>query len=290
MGEILAPGALRCGSDVMETGLGILDHQIRSIDQGGLDSRRRPVLALVNIEQHGCRASNVGRRHGGAAEEGPGLVTSACLRADAADRAQDVHSDRGEIGLDCKIDQSWALAAEAGEDVLILWSNELLERGVCRCGGRSGCPQRGAIVQADHDRREIVIKAGGAGHSDRVPGDIVNDQYGYGTSLLGVCNLLAERAPATIDDRKITRRSGWDASAPVGMCIEQVEGSAWQGVEVTHRDTYSRAATRGIRERLADEVLVCARANCDHIASASGRFNGAAAWAAVAGGHCNGNT
>src|SRR5207244_6464379 len=93
-----------------------------------------------------------------------------------------------------------------------------------------------------------------------------------------------------IDDCEIGRCSGRDAGASVGSGIEQVERSAWQSVEFTQCGTYSRAATRGVCERLANEVLVCARANRDDIASASGRLNCSAPWAAVARSHCNANT
>src|SRR5437868_2101713 len=217
------------------------------------------------------------RRHGGAAEEGPaGTVARAGVGfADACDRAEDVDADRGKVRFDGQVDVRWTLAAEAGKNVLV-GSNELLERSFRRRCGRSGGPQRGSFVLADHDRREIVVKASGARYSGRVPGDIVDDEHGDSTGSFRVRDLLAKRAVPAIDDCEIARCSGRDASASVGCGIEQVERSAWQSVEVTHRGTYGRAATRGVGERLADEVLVCARANRDHIASASGRFNGAA--------------
>src|SRR5437868_9677989 len=231
------------------------------------------------------------RRHGGAAEEGPaGTVDRAGVGfADACDRAEDVDADRGKVRFDGQVDVRWTLAAEAGEDVLV-GSNELLERGIRRRCRRSGGPQCGSFIQADHDRRDVIVKTGGTRHGDGVPSNIVNYEHGDSTGRFGVLDLLAKRAVPAIDDCEIARCSGRDGSASVGSGIEQVERSAWQSVEFTHRGTYGRAATRGVRERLADEVLVCARANRDHIASASGRFNGAAPWAAVARSHCNGNT
>src|SRR5438552_18507170 len=231
------------------------------------------------------------RRHGGAAEEGPaGTVARAGVGfAYACDRAEDIDADRGKVRFDGQVDVRWTLAAEAGKNVLV-GSNELLERSFRRRCRRSGGAQRGSFVLADHDRGEIIIKTGRAGHRDGVTSNIVDYEHGDSTGSFGVRDLLAKRAVPAIDDCEIARCSGRDASASVGSGIEQVERIAWQSVEVTHRGTYSRAATRGVRERLADEVLVCARANRDHIASASGRFNGAAAWAAVARSHCNANT
>jgi len=88
-------------------------------------------------------------------------------------------------------------------------------------------------------------------------------------AALGVRNFLAERAGPAIDDCEIARCSGRDASASVGSGIEQVEKerSALQSVEVTHRGTYGRAPPpAGYVKGVADEVLVCARANRDHIA------------------------
>ena len=51
MGEILAPGTLRCGSNVVQTGFGVFYNQISSVDEFRLNLRRRP--EVVEIQQHG---------------------------------------------------------------------------------------------------------------------------------------------------------------------------------------------------------------------------------------------
>ena len=84
----------------------------------------------MEVEQHGSRAGNMRRRHRGAAEEGPpGPVAGAGVRlAHTRDRAEDIDADRSQVGFDGEVDDCWALATEAGQDVLV-GSDELLECG-----------------------------------------------------------------------------------------------------------------------------------------------------------------
>src|SRR5205823_4994028 len=149
---------------------------------------------------------NVWRRHRGAAEKGPaGTVARAGVSfAYTCDRAKDVDADRGKVRLDGEVDVRRTLAAETGKNVLV-GSNELLERSFRQRCRRPGRTQRGSFIQADHDRWDIVVKTGGAGHGDGITSNIVNDEHGHSTGSFGVRDLLAKRAVPAIDDREIAR-------------------------------------------------------------------------------------
>src|SRR5260370_842453 len=111
----------------------------------------------MQLEQHRRRSGEVRCRHRGAAKESPtrAIARAASTFANAGDRTQHVDTDRCRIRLDEQIRARGALAAKAGQDVLV-GGNELLERGGrCRCS-RAGLTKCCPFVQPEHKSPAIV--------------------------------------------------------------------------------------------------------------------------------------
>src|SRR4029077_599746 len=139
-------------------------------------------------------------------------------------------------------------------------------------------------VQADHDRRDIIVEPTRAGHRNRVTSDIIDYEHSNSTCCFGVRDFLAKGARPTINNRKLARRSG-ETGAPVGTRVEKVVGTCGQGREVAHSSTYGRTAARRICKWLADEVLICTGASGDHIRATTGRLHRLSSRTGVAGRH-----
>ena len=107
------------------------------------------------------------------------------------------------------------------------------------------------------------------------------------TCGFGVRDFLAEGARAAINDRQLSGGAGIDAGATVGLRVEEIERRCRQRIEVTDCGADRCSAACGIGDRLADEMLVRARADRDDFARAARRLK--RAWAGSAVTSCNGH-
>src|SRR5207247_316105 len=79
-----------------------------------------------------------------------------------------------------------------------------------------------------------------------------------GTCRFGVCDLLAEDARPTINERHLSGSAWINARTTVGLRVEEIERLCRQRVEVTHCGADRRSAACWIGNGLTDKMLVCA--------------------------------
>ena len=212
------------------------------------------------------------RRHRRAAEEGPsGSIARAGVGlANARDRAEDVDAHRSEIGLDEYVRRRRALAAKASQNVLVGRRDEFLERLDRRRGGFSGCSQRCPVVLANHNCWQVVAAQPVFCHGDRITRDIVNHKHTHSADRDRVAHFSTEGARAAIDDRELAGSAWIDARAASTVRVEKIVRGGGKGRKLPDGRTNRSSTALRICERLADEMLVCTRADRDDLGRPAG--------------------